>query len=134
MDNDQERWFFYYEMLHPNNEIGTSFQSDLDHNVIVLNDDAIREFIDQIYFTCPNLKKLRPDYTSWPATPFTFNNRYRDSKGYYFVFFAEKWTCTPTEWTNNQLNYLKDFLDRTPKYTGNRDAILAYATEKWAIQ
>jgi hypothetical protein len=134
LDNQQERWFFYYEMYHPNNEIGASFQSDLDHNVITLNDDAITEFIDQIYFTCPNLKKMCPSYNTWPALPFTFNNRYRDSKGYYFVFFAEMWTCTPTEWTNNQLNYLKDFLDRTPKYIGDKDAILAYAREKWTIQ
>jgi len=129
-----EKSFFYYEMSHPNNEIGVSFQEELDHNLITVNDDFIKEFIDQIYYTCPHIKKVRSDYVQWPVTPFTFNNRFRDSKGYYFVFFAENWTNDHSQWTNNQVGYLKDFLDRTSKYTGDKDSILAYAREKWTIQ
>ena len=126
---------YYYEMSRPNNEIGSSFQEDLNHNNIVLNDEYVKEFIDQIYFTFPYIEKIRKgSYISWPASPISLDVRFRDSKGYYFVLFAENWTCTSTEWTNNQVNYLRDFLDRTPKYTGDLDAILAYAREKWIIQ
>ena len=126
---------YYYEMSRPNNEIGSSFQQDLDHNVIVLNDEYVKEFIDQIYFTFPYVEKIsKGSYSSWPASPITLDARFRDARGYYFVLFAESWTCTSTEWTSNQVTYLKDFLDRTPKYTGDRDAILAYAREKWIIR
>jgi hypothetical protein len=126
---------YYYEMSRPNNEIGSSFQEDLDHNVIVLNDEYVKEFIDQIYFTFPYMEKIsKGSYISWPSIPITLDVRFRDSKGYYFVLFAESWTYTHTEWTENQVNYLRDLLDHTPKYTGDRDAILAYAREKWIIQ
>lgn len=128
---DDGKHYYYYEMTRPNNEIGTSFQEDFDHNTITINDEFIKEFIDQIYFTCPHLKKI---YDVWPETPFTLDSRFRDSKGYYFVLFAENWNCSNIEWTNNQLNYLKTFLDRTPNSIIDQDAILAYAREKWTIQ
>jgi hypothetical protein len=132
---DDNKHYFYYEMRRPNNEIGTSFQEDFDHNTITINDEFIKEFIDQIYFTCPYMKKIYNIWQDvWPDVPFTLDLRFRDSKGYYFVFFAEKWTSEHSQWTNNQVGYLRDFLDRTSKYTGDRDAILAYAREKWTIQ
>jgi len=130
---DDNKQYYYYEMNRPNNEIGTSFQEDFDHNTITIDDEFIKEFIDQIYFTCPHMKKMYNIYNVWPSIPFSLDLRFRDSKGYYFVLFAVDWICSNVEWTNNQVNYLKTFLDRTPNSVIDQDNILAYAREKWTI-
>ena len=133
--SDDNKSYYYYEMSRPNNEIGTSFQEDFNNNSITINDEFVKEFIDQINLTCPYMKKTCNTWQDiWPNIPFTLDLRFRDSKGYYFVFFAEQWTSEHSQWTNNQVNYLKTFLDRTPNSISDQHAILAYAREKWTIQ
>jgi hypothetical protein len=132
---DDSSEYYYYEISRPTNEAVVSFQQDLD-SATIIDDTFIKEFIDQIYFTCPYITKIDGNSVSldWPSSPITLNSRFRDSKGYYFVLFAVEWDSTYSEWSNIQLNYLKDLLDHTPKYIGDKDAILAYAREKWTIQ
>jgi hypothetical protein len=127
---DHPEYTFYHEIIPPNGEAGIRFSDELE--IINLDDNYVKEFIDQVHYTCPHMKRMRPDYNKWPTIPITFDDRYRDSYGFYFMYFTE-WIITASEWENMQLAYLDDFLTKTPQYTGNKKEMLDYAKSKWRI-
>lgn len=126
---DHPAYMLYHEIIPPNNEPGISFSNDIKDKV--LDDNYIKEFIDQVNYMCPHMKRMRPDYNKWPTTPVTFEDRFRDSYGYYFMYYTE-WHLSSEEWETMQLSYLENFLDNR-QYSGDRNKIIEYAQQKWKI-
>ena len=121
------RFNFYHEMHGPNNEIGISFTDDNP----TVDEAFIKEYIDEIHNTIPHMKKMRPDYVTWPKSPITLDHRRRDSYGYYYMFYTN-WGLDSAQWTNMQVAYLETFL-YSIAYNGDLNSILNYAREKWTI-
>jgi hypothetical protein len=128
---DHDQYNFYHEMHHPNYKIGRSFQTELKNNEIILDDSYIKEFIDQVHLLFPHMKKMRPDYVRWPTRVITFDHRFKNDNGYYFMFYTN-WGISAEQWLDQQLDYLNNFLDNQ-EYTGNKDAIIEYARQQWTI-
>jgi hypothetical protein len=119
---ENNKYNFYHETRHPTTETPT-----IDK---LLDKEGIIEFIDQVHLLCPHMKKMRPDYIVWPTKPFKLEHRFKDSKGYYWVFYADQWELSAEAWTANQLDYLDKLLDELQLEKTN---IMDYAKQQWTI-
>lgn len=122
---EQDQYKYYAEFINPTGEVGIPFSGDLLDSNIPINEDYIKQFIDQI-------AEIVEANIGWEDNYFpsviTLGDRLRDSTGYYFKFINFE-RFTKTEFVINELSYLEILLNNLSKL--DKSALMEYARTKW---